>query len=79
MTAAALAPDTSVVLLATGPGREFVDLQRSAAQFGPEVRTVVVVVDSETGRGIRHAGGLTLLSLDALASLRVALAAGVGG
>ncbi|MEI2731994.1 MAG: DUF58 domain-containing protein [Dermatophilaceae bacterium] len=79
MTAAALAPDTSVVLLATGPGREFVDLQRSAAQFGPEVRTVVVVVDSETGRGIRHAGGLTLLSLDTLASLRVALAAGVGG
>ncbi len=77
-TAATVAPDTSVVLIATGPGREFVDLQRCAAQFGPEVRTVVVVVDPEAGRGIRHAGGLTLLSLDALASLRVALAAGVG-
>jgi len=76
-TAAALAPDTSVVVLVTGPHREFVDLQRATAQFGSEVRAVVVVVDPLAERGIRHGGGLTLLTVDALRSLRVALAAGV--
>lgn len=78
MTAAVLAPDTSIVLLVTGPEREFVNMQRVAAQFGPEVRTVVVLADAQSGRGIRHAGGLTLLALDHLAGLRVALATGVG-
>jgi len=77
-TAATLAPDTSVVVLVTGPHREFVELQRASGQFGPEVRTVVVVVDPAAERGIRRGAGLTILTVDALRNLRIALAAGVG-
>ncbi len=76
-TAAAVAPDTSIVVIITGPHREFVELQRASGQFGPEVRTVVIVVDGQSERGVRHGGGLTLLTIDALRSLRIALAAGV--
>ncbi len=78
-TAVAVAPDASVALIVTGPLRDFVDLQRAANQFGPEVRTVVVVVDPTAERSIRHAGGLTLLTIDGLRHLRAAFAAGVSG
>ncbi|MEP6631860.1 MAG: DUF58 domain-containing protein, partial [Lapillicoccus sp.] len=63
----------------TGPERPFVELQRAGAQFGPEVRTVVVVVDPETTAGIRRGGGLTVLTVTALADVRRVLAAGMGG
>ena len=61
----------------TGPRRPFVELQRAASQFGPEVRTVVIVVDGAAERGIRPAGGLTVLTVDTLDRLRQVLAAGV--
>lgn len=76
-TAAALAPDTSELFVITGPRRPFVELQRAASQFGPEVRTVVIVVDGAAERGIRPAGGLTVLTVDTLDRLRQVLAAGV--
>ncbi len=76
-TAAHLAPDTSVCVVVTGPHRDFLDLRRAAGQFGPEVRTVVIVVDPNAERGIRHGGGLTLLTIDSLHGLRAALASGV--
>ncbi len=74
-----LAGDTSILFLVTGPERPFVELQRAGAQFGPEVRTVVVVVDSEASAGIRRGIGLTLLTVSSLADLRGVVAAGLSG
>ena len=76
-TAAALAPDTSVCFVVTGPFRDFRDIQRATSHFGPEVSFVVIVVDPHATRSVRRAGGLRVLTIDALRSLRAALATGV--
>jgi len=72
-----LAGDTSILFVVTGPHRPFVELQRAGAQFGPEVRNVVVVVDPDATAGIRRGGGLTILTVTGLADLRRVMAAGV--
>ena len=72
-----LAGDTSILFVVTGPNRPFVELQRAGAQFGPEVRTVAVVVDPDTAAGIKRGGGLTILTVTSLADLRRVVAAGV--
>ena len=72
-----LAPDTSTVFLVTGPHRPLLALQRAAGQFAPEVSKVVVVVDPRSEHGIRHAGGLTILTVGRLEQLRTLLVAGV--
>ena len=72
-----LAGDTSILFVVTGPHRPFVELQRAGAQFGPEVRNVVVVVDPDSTAGIRRGGGLTILTVTGLADLRRVMAAGV--
>lgn len=71
------APDASTVFLVTGPDRAFIDVQRAAGQFPPEVRKVVIVVDPAERHSIRHSAGLTVLTLAELADLRLLLAAGV--
>ncbi|MEW1952199.1 DUF58 domain-containing protein [Terrabacter sp. NPDC080008] len=77
LEAAELAPDTSTCFLVTGPHRPFVELQRAAAQFPPEVTRVVVVVDPQADHGIRRGGGLTILTLARLEDLRSLLVSGV--
>jgi hypothetical protein len=77
LAATDLAPDTSTCFIVTGPHRPFIDLQRAAGHFPPEVSKVVVIVDSDARHGIRHAGGLTLLTLSRLEELRILLAAGM--
>jgi hypothetical protein len=72
-----LAPDASTCFIVTGPHRPFIDLQRAAGHFPPEVSKVIVVVDPEARHGIRHAGGLTLLTLSRLEELRTLLVSGV--
>jgi hypothetical protein len=72
-----LAPDTSTVFLVTGPHRPLLDLQRAAGQFAPEVSKVVIVVDPGAEHGIRHGGGLTILTVGRLDQLRTLLVAGV--
>lgn len=72
-----LAPDTSTVFIITGPYRPFIDLQRAAGQFPPEVRRIVVVVDPHANHGVRHGGGLVILTLSRLEDLRVLLVSGV--
>lgn len=72
-----LAPDTSTVFIVTGPHRAFIDLQRTAGQFPPEVSRVVVVVDPHADHGVRHGGGLVILTLSRLEDLRVLLVSGV--
>ena len=78
-TATALAPDTSVCLVVTGPHREFGMLQRVGSQFPPEVRTVAIVVDPLAERSVRRAGAVTVLIVDALRNLRSVLSAGLAG
>ena len=77
LAAAELAPDTSTCFIVTGPHRPFVELQRAAAQFPPEVTKIVVVVDPQATHGIRHGGGLIILTLARLEELRMLLQAGV--
>jgi uncharacterized protein (DUF58 family) len=72
-----LAGDTSILFVVTGPHRPFVELQRAGAQFGPEVRNVIVVVDPGATAGIKRGGGLTILTVASLADLRRVMAAGV--
>ncbi|WP_343994603.1 DUF58 domain-containing protein, partial [Terrabacter terrae] len=76
LAAADLAPDTSTCFLVTGPHRPFVELQRAAAQFPPEVTRVVVVIDPQADHGIRRGGGLTILTLARLEDLRSLLVSG---
>ncbi len=78
-TANALAPDTSVCLVVTGPHREFGMLQRVGTQFPPEVRTIAIVVDPLAERSVRRAGSVTVLTVDALRNLRAVLSAGLAG
>ncbi len=72
-----LAPDTSTAFIVTGPHRPFIDLQRAAGQFPPEVNRVIVVVDPHAAHGIRHGGGLVILTLSQLEDLRMLLVSGV--
>ncbi|NUR15071.1 MAG: DUF58 domain-containing protein [Dermatophilaceae bacterium] len=77
LDAADLAPDTSTCFIVTGPHRPFIELQRAAGQFPPEVTRVVVVVDPQAGHGIRRGGGLVILTLSSLDDLRTLLVSGV--
>ncbi len=72
-----LAPDTSTLFIVTGPHRPFIHLQRAGGQFPPEVRRVAVVVDPHANHGVRHGGGLVILTLSRLEDLRVLLVSGV--
>ncbi|GAB3063624.1 DUF58 domain-containing protein [Intrasporangium mesophilum] len=77
--AAELAPDTSTCFLVTGPRRPFIELQRAAGQFPPEVSRVVIIVDPRAQHGVRRGGGLTILTLSALEDLRLLLVSGAAG
>ena len=72
-----LAPDTSTCFIVTGPHRPFIELQRAAGQFGPEVAKVILIVDPQAEHGVRHGGGLVILTLSRLEDLRVLLVSGV--
>ncbi|KQU68188.1 DUF58 domain-containing protein [Phycicoccus sp. Root101] len=71
-----LAPDTSVVILVTGPQRPFIEAQRALAQFELEVRKVVLTIDAMEETGIQHLGGLTRLNIRRIQDLRAVLASG---
>ena len=77
LDAADLAPDTSTCFIVTGPHRPFIELQRAAGQFPPEVTRVIVVLDPQADHGIRRGGGLVILTLAALEDLRTLLVGGV--
>ena len=75
--ALALAPDTSIAFLVTGSRRPFIDLRRALGQFETEVHKVVLVVDGTQAVGVKHVGGLTLLSIRDLEDLRSVLVGGL--
>jgi len=71
------APDTSTAFVITGPHRPFIDLQRAAGQFPPEVSKVLVVVDPLAEHGVRRGAGLVILTLSRLEDLRTLMLSGV--
>ena len=75
--ALALAPDTSIAFLVTGTHRPFIDLRRALGQFEMEVHKVVLTVDGSQDVGVKHVGGLTLLSIRDLEDLRSVLVGGL--
>jgi len=64
-----IAPETSVALIVTGSAPPFGDLQRAAAQYGPEVNVVVIRVNAQTSPGISGAGRFKVLTLTGLKDL----------
>lgn len=75
--AEALAPETSIAFVVTGPNRPFADLRRATGQFAQEVTTIAVVVDGRARAGIRRTAGLTILTIGRLEELRGLLVAAV--
>ena len=74
--ALALAPDTSIVVLITGPGRPFIEAQRALGQFELEVNKIVLTIDAMEQTGVQHLGGLTRLNIRRIQDLRAVLASG---
>lgn len=74
VTAARVAPETSIALLVTGSLTDYRDLQRAASHFPPEVRTVVLRVDPTAPTGIGGTTDLMVLSLQSLSELPALLA-----
>lgn len=68
-----IAPETSVALIVTGSAPPFGDLQRVAAQYGPEVNVVVIRVNAQTSPGISGAGRFKVLTLTGLKDLSTLL------
>ncbi len=64
-----IAPETSVTLIVTGSAPPFGDLQRAAAQYGPEVNVVVIRVNAQTSPGISGTGRFKVLNLTRLKDL----------
>jgi uncharacterized protein (DUF58 family) len=71
--ASRVAPDTSVVFLVTGPGTEYLTLQRAAGQFGVETGRVALRVDSTKRPGLRSSGDLPVMTIAALDQLSLVL------
>ncbi len=74
--ALSLAPDTSIVVLVTGPQRPFIQAQRALAQFELEVNKIVLTIDAMEPTGVQHLGGLTRLNIRRIQDLRAVLASG---
>lgn len=62
-SAAAAAPDTSLLFLVGGPGTGFPTFERAAASFPPEVRRIAIVVDPATSSRVSEVGTLPVLHL----------------
>ncbi|MGE9782711.1 DUF58 domain-containing protein [Janibacter sp. G368] len=63
------APDSSVAVLCTGPGRAFLEIQQCLGEFETEVHKVVVVVDPVSDPSLRRLRGLSVLTIGELADL----------
>ncbi|MDR0436278.1 MAG: DUF58 domain-containing protein [Propionibacteriaceae bacterium] len=65
-----LAPDVSVVAVATGRNISFDDLMHCRASVPAAVRMVVVIVDSDAELGLREVAGFTVLTITGLDDLQ---------
>ena len=63
------APDSSVAVLCTGPGRAFLEIQQCLGEFETEVHKVAVIVDPTASATVRRVRGLTVVTLAELGDL----------
>ena len=63
------APDSSVAVLVTGPGRAFLEIQQCLGEFETEVHKVAVVVDSVADASLRRLRGLSIVTIGELTDL----------
>lgn len=73
-TAVRHAPDSSVAVLCTGPGRAFLEIQQCLGEFELEVHKVAVVVDPTGRTGLRRVRGLSVITITELEDLHEVLA-----
>ena len=69
----AIAPDTSMAVLVTGPRTPFIQVQRALGQFENEVLKVCLTIDPKERLGVKNVGGLTLMNIHTLVDLRAVL------
>lgn len=77
LTAARVAPDTSLAFLLTGPALSFTDIQRAASHFSPEVTVIAVKVDPQAPASLATAGATTVFSLERISDLPALFRVGV--
>lgn len=65
-----LAPDSSVAVLCTGPGRAFLEIQQCLGRFETEVHKVALVLDPAGRAGLRRGRGLTVVTITELEDIR---------
>lgn len=63
------APDSSVAVLCTGPGRAFLEIQQCLGEFETEVHKVAVVIDPQAPMSLRRMRGLSVVTIAELADL----------
>ncbi|WP_162786998.1 DUF58 domain-containing protein [Janibacter anophelis] len=63
------APDSSVAVLCTGPGRAFLEIQQCLGEFETEVHKVAIVVDPRERTGLRRLRGLSVVTVSDLSDL----------
>ena len=63
------APDSSVAVLCTGPGRAFLEIQQCLGEFETEVHKVAVVVDPGAQTSLRRVRGLSVVTITELSDL----------
>ncbi|KRE39095.1 hypothetical protein ASG73_01710 [Janibacter sp. Soil728] len=63
------APDSSVAVLCTGPGRAFLEIQQCLGEFEAEVHKVAVVVDPRAQTSLRRVRGLSIITVTELSDL----------
>lgn len=68
-----LAPDTSLVLLITGPDAQYSMLQRAASHFAVEVGRLVLRIDSDATPSLRTRGDMPVLTISRLEELGTVL------
>ena len=64
-----MASDLSTVFLVTGDRLSYIDLQRAANEFPPEVRCFAIQIDPTRPSSLRTARAITVLSLQRLGDL----------
>lgn len=67
------APDSSVAVLCTGPGRAFLEIQQTLGEFELEVHKVAVIVDPAGRTSLRRLRGLSIITITELEDLQQVL------
>lgn len=64
------APDSSVAVLCTGPGRAFLEIQQCLGEFEVEVHKVAVIVDPTGRASLRRVRGMSIITITELEDLQ---------